>query len=143
MKKINASKNFKPCEIEDNDEYFPNGIFVFNITKMISYIEENKTAIPLENINVEDYHDKKFSSEEEDYINSADLNRPAILAEISPGKYNMIDGYHRIEKAHRAGIKTMKAYKLTADHHVQFLTTKKGYLAFVEYWNGKVDDLMG
>jgi len=78
MKKINASKNFKPCEIEDNDEYFPNGIFVFNITKMISYIEENKNAIQLENINFEDNHDKEFSSEEEDYINSTNLNRPVI-----------------------------------------------------------------
>ncbi|HRZ28563.1 MAG TPA: hypothetical protein P5295_17265, partial [Spirochaetota bacterium] len=97
--------------------------------------------IPLESINVEDYHFKEVPCEEEDYINSADLDRPVILAEISPGNYNMIDGYHRVEKAHRADIKTLKAYKLTVDHHIRFLTTKKGYLAFVEYWNGKVKDL--
>lgn len=141
MRFITFSKDFMPCEIHEDDEYFPNGIFVFNVTKMIKYNEENKTAIPLESINVEDYHYKEFSSEEEEYINSADLDRPVILIEIKPGTYNMIDGYHRVEKANRAGIKTLKAYKLTVDHHVQFLTTKKGYEAFVEYWNSRVKDL--
>ena len=142
MKILKISKDFKPCEIHDDDEYFPNGIFVFNVTKMIKYIEENKAIIPLNDTNVVDYHYKDFSSEEEDYINSADLNRPVILIEINPGTYNMIDGYHRVEKAYRAGIKTLKAYRLTVDQHLQFLTTKKGYEAFVEYWNGKVRDLL-
>ncbi len=138
MNLLPVSKNFKPYEIHENDESFPNGIFIFNVTKMIKYIEENKDVITLNDINVADYRYKEFSSKEEDYINSADLNRPIILIEINPGTYNMIDGYHRVEKAYRAGIKTLKAYKLTVDHHIQFLTTRKGYEAFVEYWNGKV-----
>jgi len=34
--------------MDDGDELYPNGIFVFNITKMIKYISEHKDDIALE-----------------------------------------------------------------------------------------------
>ncbi|MFZ1731390.1 MAG: ParB/Srx family N-terminal domain-containing protein [Bacteroidota bacterium] len=63
---------------------------------------------------------------------------PVILAEIAPGRWNLIDGNHRMEKARRLGLETLQAYKVAPDIHIRFLTTREGYLAYVEYWNGKM-----
>jgi ParB-like chromosome segregation protein Spo0J len=37
-------------------------------------------------------------------MDSVEILRPVVLAEISPGQYNLIDGRHRMEKARRMGI---------------------------------------
>jgi hypothetical protein len=71
---------------------------------------------------------------------AADLTRPAILAEISPGRYNLIDGNHRAAKARRDGVPSIPAYRIRCPEHVAFLTSIRAYEAYVEYWNSKVDD---
>ena len=43
--KLKADNNFTPCPIDDGDELYPNGIFVFNITKMICFIASNPKEI--------------------------------------------------------------------------------------------------
>ena len=63
------------------------------------------------------------------------------MAEIAPGRYNAIDGNHRLEKARRLGLETLMAYRLGPEQHLWFLTTEQGYLAYIEYWNGKLKDL--
>lgn len=80
----------------------------------------------------------KFSCLTESHVDTVDVSRPVILAEISPGHYNLIDGNHRMEKARRAGITKMKAHKFSARQHIAFLTSKKSYLSYVEYWNSKL-----
>ncbi len=35
-------------------------------------------------------------------------------------------------------IERIRAYKLTSTHHKRFLTVKKGYDAYVEYWNSRI-----
>jgi len=67
-----------------------------------------------------------------------EISRPIILAEIAPGRYNLIDGNHRLEKAHRMGIKTIQAYRLNATQHIKFLIGKKTYTTYIEYWNSKL-----
>ena len=69
---------------------------------------------------------------------SVDISRPVLLAEISPGHYNLIDGNHRMEKARKMGINHILAYKLNVKQHIEFLTERKAYLSYVEYWNGKL-----
>jgi len=59
---------------------------------------------------VEDFY-KDFSSINESHVDSVDISLPVLLAEISPGRYNLIDGNHRMEKARRMGINCMPAYK--------------------------------
>ena len=54
MKRLKLNKNFIPCPADDNDELYPNGIFEFNITKMIEYIKNNPDNLPVENVSVED-----------------------------------------------------------------------------------------
>jgi hypothetical protein len=136
-RKLKIDSRFTPCSVEDGDELFPNGIFVFNITKMTEYIMHSR--IPFEEIQVRDFS-RGASKFKEEHLAAVDITRPIIVAEISPGRYNVIDGNHRVEKARRLGMETIKAYKLGPEQHLQFLTTSQGYSAYVEYWNGKLKD---
>jgi len=136
-KTLKVNNDFTPCLVADGDEVFVNGIFEFNITKMIEYIQENHDCINLEEVAVDDFY-KEFSVINESHIDSVDITRPVILAEISPGRYNLIDGNHRMEKARRVGVMKVLAHKLNVEQHIRFLTRKKSYLAYIEYWNSKL-----
>ena len=137
-KKMNIifDKYFVPCPVDAGDELYPNGIFEFNITKMIVYIDKNPADIKFEMAAVADFP-REFSSLDELHVDNVDISRPVIMAEISPGQYNLIDGNHRMEKAKRMGIKSVPIYKVKAEQHIKFLTTRKGYEAYIEYWNSK------
>ena len=136
MKRLKLDKNFIPCRVDDNDEMYLNGIFEFNITKMIEYIKNNSDNVPVEKVSVEACWESLDLNGA--YVDSVDISTPVILAEIAPGRYNVIDGNHRVEKARKNGLGTMSAYKLKPEQHINFLTTKKGYEAYVEYWNDKL-----
>ena len=138
-RKLKIDNNFTPCPIDDEDEMYPNGIFVFNITKMAEYIRDNN--ITCEEVLVKDFG-RGFSKFEEDYLGTVDVTKPVIVAEISPGRYNVIDGNHRMEQARRLGLETLPAYKISPELHLQFLTTEQGYLAYIEYWNSKLKELL-
>jgi hypothetical protein len=139
-RKLSANNNYIPAGISCGDELFPNGIFEFNITRMIEFIRSNEADIELVDIVVEKYHAEAFSSINEDHIQSVDLSSPIVLVEINPERYAVVDGHHRLEKAYRNGIKTIRAYKLTVESHLQFLTSVNAYRAFIEYWNGKITE---
>ena len=134
---LRMNDNFTPCPVADGDELYPNGIFVFNITKMTEYIQENADRFAIEQVAVSDFP-KDFSSINESYVDSVDISKPVVLAEISPGRYTLIDGHHRIEKARRMGINSVRAYKLSVEQHMRFLTSKEAYAAYVGYWNSKL-----
>jgi hypothetical protein len=136
-KPFKADAGFVPCLVNDGDELFPNGIFEFNITRVLEHIERNPTDFALVEIEVNDL-DQGYSSLDESHIESADTSRPVVLAEISPEHFSLIDGHHRVEKARRSGVDRIRAYKLTASQHLRFLTSKRAYQSYIEYWNGKV-----
>jgi hypothetical protein len=138
MRKLKTRKDFVPAEINHNDEIFPNGIFVFNITKMKEYIMKYADEISLERIDVSEYRDRTFSVITESHVDSVDITIPIILAELCPGRYSVIDGHHRLEKAYRSNAERIMAYKLTPKQFIPFFTTVKGYEAFIEYWNSKL-----
>lgn len=116
---------------------YPNGIFVFNITKMAEFIQNQDFTC--EEVLVRDFSvgSSKFN---EGHLPSVDVTRSVIVAEISLGRFNVIDGNHRMEKARRMGIVEMPAYKLSPEQHLQFLTIEKGYKSYIEYWNGKLKE---
>jgi len=72
---------------------------------------------------------------------AVDVDRPVILAEIAPDRYNLIDGHHRIEKARKRGMEFVPAFRVAAEQHMAFLTTCTGYTAYIDYWNQKVKNL--
>lgn len=136
---LKADKNFIPCRIDDGDELFRNGIFEFNVTRILEYIAEHPEDIAFVEVDVGDFP-PEFSKLNQTHVDSVDPSRPVVLAEIAPGADHLIDGNHRMEKARRLGIDKMWAYKLEACQHVAFLTSKRAYLSYVEYWNGKLKD---
>lgn len=135
-KTFKVDNDFTACPTV-GDEIYPNGIFEFNITKILQYIHENQHTVVLEEVAVDDFP-KAFSSINESHMDSVELTAPVILAEIAPGRFNLIDGHHRMEKARRKGVKRIFAYKLNVEQHMQFLTDKKAYVAYIEYWNSKL-----
>jgi hypothetical protein len=136
-KPLKIDDGFTPCPVAAGDELYPNGIFVFNITKIIEYIQKNPDSVALEEVAVSD-SPKAFSSINESHVDSVEISKPVVLAEISPGRYNLIDGHHRMENARRMGIKSIRAYKLNAEQHMRFLTDEKAHVAYVGYWNSKL-----
>ena len=104
---------------------------------MLEYIKKNPEVFTLEEVVVSDFF-RGFSSINESHMDSVEISHPVILAEISPGQYNLIDGNHRMEKARRMGIKSILAFRLNVEQHMRFLTSKKAYLAYIEYWNSKL-----
>ena len=54
-KKLKLKKTFTPPNRDKGDESFPNGIFEFNITKMIAFINANPAQFSVEEIEVKRY----------------------------------------------------------------------------------------
>ena len=139
MKKLKLDMNFVPCPVADEDELYENGFFVFNITKMIEYVRGNADKMLVEDVAVDDLPEKT-SSINWSHVETTDVSLPIILAEIAPGRYNVIDGNHRVEKARKMGIPKVPAYRLTIPQHVRFLISKEAYVSYVAYVNGKLED---
>jgi len=137
FKKLKTNKKFIPCTVSNDDELYNNGIFVFNISKMIKFLNQATEEYNLTTISVDDFTNT-FSCINESHVDSVDINKPVILAEISPGQYTLIDGHHRLHKAKRAGAKNLNAFKIDHTQHIRFLTELKGYTAYIEYWNSKI-----
>jgi hypothetical protein len=137
---MQADSTFVPCPVEDGDELFPNGIFVFNVTRILEHVARHPAEVALEPVSVRSFPrwDRPLADA---HVEAADLARPVLLAEIAPGRFNLIDGHHRLEKARRRGVETLWAYRLTAAQQVRFLTSTSAYLAFVGYWNGKLGEV--
>lgn len=149
------TETIRPMKIDRNvgDEFYPNGIFEFHITRMNEYINQHQEKFEKVKIDVEYYYRCfKSSNINQMYVKQADLNRPVIFAEITPDRlyhgypgigedyysrgYNLIDGHHRIHKAYQLGIKTIWAWILPMEQHYQFMS--KGFEKYKEYWNGKL-----
>jgi hypothetical protein len=138
--KLTLDHTFEPCAEEEGDELFANGIFVFNITRLTAFIETHPQQFPVESVDVSEFPDYGETYLDTQTITTADLTRPILRAEISPGRYNVIDGNHRIAKARRQGTRTLPAYRISCPHHLPFITSAQAYAQYVEYWNSKVDD---
>lgn len=134
---------FRPCEAQEGEEIYPNGIFEFNITRLLSYIGSSGKFRAEPALLPEIPYGGTSPGLNELTIAAADLSRPVILAEISPRRYNLIDGNHRLAKARREGVPSIPAYRIRCPEHVAFLTSARAYEKYIEYWNSKVDDILG
>ncbi len=149
--------SFTPPPPQDGDEYFRNGIFFFNITCMAEDIaagvcehEKHQTGVAL-------WHDASTKEPiDDEFVEPADLSKPVIIAEISPDKlayypeldpadwrlrgYHLIDGWHRIEKASRHGIKELDACIVPMEAHIRYMYS--GFGQYAEYWKDKLTELL-
>ena len=111
MKKLVFNEDYQPSQWDDGDECFPNGLFEFNITKLLAYIKDHLALFPIEHVDLQQLRNG-CSSLNESTIETADITVPIILAEISSNRFNVIDGNHRLEKAYRSGVATIPAYRV-------------------------------
>jgi hypothetical protein len=118
---------------------YPNGIFEFNISRLIAFIAANADRFPIELIQLADIPDYGPGNLDEQAVLAADLSRPILLAEIAPDRYNLIDGHHRVARARSGGAHCLPARRLRCPEHIAFLTSTRAYQAYIAYWNDKVD----
>ncbi|MFW6009562.1 MAG: hypothetical protein ACOCP8_09900 [archaeon] len=138
-RKLQLIKNYKPCLAYENDEIYPNGIFNFNISKILNDINCGTLEVEKEKINISEWFKTHMHGViNESHISSVDITRPVLQAEIRLGKFEIIYGNHRIEKEYRNNIKTINSYKLNGEKLVDYFIDKRGYEAFVQYWNSKL-----
>ena len=140
--KIRINKHFKPLPLAEEDEVFRNGIFEFNVTKLLVLINDNPSQFPVEQVKIARLVTGVSGRLNEEAVGTAIIEKPIVLAEISPNRFNVIDGNHRLEKARREGMECIPAYRVLVDQHMPFLTSAKAYETYVEYWNSKIDDSM-
>ena len=139
--RLKLDKGFQPCPVEPGDEMYPNGIFEFNITRLLAFVQEHADRFPVERVDLSELPDYGSSANlDEQAVRSADLSRPILLAEIAPAQYGVIDGHHRLAKARRQSEVAISAYRLRCPAHLPFLTSTFAYEKYVEYWNDKVRD---
>ena len=85
-------KRFQPVPVDAGDELFPNGIFEFNITKLLQHIKSSPNSFPVETVSLAALQVWSSTDLDEATIQNADVSLPIVLAEISPGRFNVIDG---------------------------------------------------
>jgi hypothetical protein len=139
--KLKHAPAFEPCPIAAGDEVFRNGIFEFNITRLMAFVEARADRFPIEFVAVASTPNYGDSRLDHATIAAADLSCPVLFAEIAPSRFNLIDGNHRMARARRDGIPTVPAHRITCPHHVAFLTSTLAYEKYVEYWNGKIQEM--
>ncbi|OGT49015.1 MAG: hypothetical protein A3E82_08735 [Gammaproteobacteria bacterium RIFCSPHIGHO2_12_FULL_38_11] len=137
-RKLKINKNFKPLSKDEEDEFYPNGIFEFNITKLLMFIKANPCMFQPEEVSVRVVRTFPSSNLNESTIQTANIAEPIVLAEIAPDRFNVIDGNHRLEKAYRDGESKIHAYRVLAEQNVAFLTSVTAYESYIEYWNSKI-----
>ena len=137
--KLRLNRRFQPCAAEPGDELYPNGIFEFNVTRLLAFIRAHTEQFPVELVELTEIRDYGAAQNlDEAAILASDLSRPILLAEIAPGGYNVIDGHHRLAKARREGLRRMPVHRVRCPEHLPFLTSARAYETYVEYWNSKL-----
>jgi hypothetical protein len=138
LRKLKVDKRFTASEVLTDEELFRNGIFVFNISQLIKFIESNPSVIKKVTMSVKDIPD--YSSDlDESHLKNANIDKPIIFGEIAPGRYNLIDGYHRVEKARRLGVKELWASKIDIEYLQPFFISEEAYKTHINYWNSKLE----
>jgi len=139
--RLDLDSAFQPCTTDAGDELFSNGIFEFNISRLLTAALAHADRYPIERIELADIPDYGAAELNAAGILAADLSRPIVLAEVAPGHFNVIDGHHRVAKARRNDVSALAGYRLRCPEHVRFLTSTTAYQRYVDYWNSKVDEL--
>jgi hypothetical protein len=135
---LKLNEKFQACPVDEGEEVYPNGIFHFNISRLLAFLDDHPARFPTALIALTEIANYDESHLDEESVRSADLSRPILLAEISPGLFNVIDGNHRLAKARRDSMPTIRARRIFCPDHIPFLTSVTAYQKYVEYWNSKI-----
>src|SRR5690606_24659523 len=137
---MKIKRNFAPCPSFEKEEIFRNGIFDFNISRILEDIHSGRLPVEKEDILIQEWCKSHghHSSLNEDHLTTVDIDKTIIQAEIRPGFFTIINGNHRIEKAYWLGKSAISSYKLIGEQLIRHFITTHGCQAFMEYWNSKL-----
>jgi hypothetical protein len=83
-KRLKLDKGFRPCVVQAGEEVYPNGVFEFNVTRLVAFIQEQADRIPVEPVELSELPNYGESpSLNEEVVRSADLSRIAELRIIA------------------------------------------------------------
>lgn len=140
-RKLKPNPHYKPCTVFEDDELFRNGIFVFNISRITEDILNKTLLVEDEILDVEDWLNKHCGSHiNESHLPFVDISKPIIVAEIRPGRYEIIDGHHRFQKAHNEMKGHIRMLKLRGEQLLPYFIEKESYLCYINYWNDKLKE---
>ena len=77
--RLRLDKRFQPCPVQPGDEMYPNGIFEFNITRLLTFIDAHPEDFPLEPVPVADIPHYGGTNLDTATVRSADLSRRCCL----------------------------------------------------------------
>lgn len=60
--RLRLNRGFRPCDVEPGDEFYPNGIFVFNITRLLAFVRAQPERFPIEAVEVVDIYVEYWNS---------------------------------------------------------------------------------
>lgn len=142
MRELKENPGFIACEPVAGDETLGGFPFRWNITRASAWIAEHLDEVELSVVQVRQPAAGADSAElDEAFIPQADLSKPLIVVRMRPEIFRLIDGNHRVAKARRLGVTELPAYYLTEQQHRQFFTLAEADRMYVDYWNGKLEDL--
>ena len=145
--------DFYMFHINDREEWFPNGIFNYNVSRLIRDLAADDSVKALDTpwlntavrtqVSVDEVIECSYGlgNLEEEHIQQADLTRPLIFVELAPDCFNLIDGYHRLAKAQQEGIDELPAWLVDSHAAIRYLGSEQEYSRFAEYWNSKIEDI--
>jgi hypothetical protein len=86
LRKLKVDKRFTASEVLTDEELFRNGIFVFNISQLIKFIESNPSVIKKVTMSVKDIPD--YSSDlDESHLKNANINPALFFKDAVSPKY--------------------------------------------------------
>jgi len=103
-RKLIFDPEFKPIRYtgDREREFFPNGIFLFDITALDEHIRSHQDKFVVTDVEVDRYYtdDRVMGVKElkEEHIEAADLNRPIIFVEIAPDRWEKLTGSNRVQR---------------------------------------------
>jgi hypothetical protein len=50
--RLRLDKGFQPCPVETGDEMYPNGIFEFNITRLLAFVQGHADRFHVEQVDL-------------------------------------------------------------------------------------------
>lgn len=95
------------------------GSLLWDITKLILSLENSK--IPTKEYSVEELYNQNNFTGNESYALSTNIEEPCIVVELNDDKQKLIDGNHRLFKAHKLGKQTISVYYLPQNYHTKYI----------------------
>ena len=128
------------CFPDNGEEWFWLSIFGYSISQIWKDIEVNPKLFLCGKALVKDCSRYGKDNLNPEYVKQADLNKPLILVEIAPDRYEVMDGFYCIAKALQQGMDYLPAYYLTSEQAAAYLDSEENYARYLDYWNRKVED---